>query len=227
MDSFISFFNRNWVRSLGNVLFRHYYPGYQRVDTKNVKVLKTDFGEFYFSNALQNYPNLFEQIAEYKIDDLKKDDVVLDIGANVGAFTVMVAPKVKDVMAIEPLFCKELYNNIRLNDLHNVRCQAAALGGGVSMNVSFNGTSEEVQCVDMFIIKEKLGFHPTFLKMDCEGGEWSLKPVDFDGIRAVEAEIHNFNNHDPMKFLQMLQEIGFDCDYYWTAEKQMMVHARR
>jgi hypothetical protein len=31
---------------------------------------------------------------------------------------------------------------------------------------------------------------PTYLKCNCEGGEWSLKPMDFRGINTIEIQFH-------------------------------------
>ena len=104
----LKFMDRNWIKTFNNVLSRQCYPGYSRVDTKNVTALNTEYGSFYYNKALQNYPDVFEQIEEYDISDFSKDDVVLDIGANIGVFTVKVAPLVKHVIAVEPLFFDEL-----------------------------------------------------------------------------------------------------------------------
>lgn len=227
ISNIISFFNRNWVKSLENVMRRHYYPGYQLVDSSRVSTLKTKFGEFSFTPTLQTYYNLFEQIDDYRTDDLKSTDVVLDIGANVGVFTVLAAKKVSQVVAVEPLFWRELDQNVKLNKLNNVVSLACALGRSSTLEISFCNKKEQVQCIDLPTIKKKFGVKPTFLKTDCEGGEWSLNTTDFEGIRAVEAEVHNFGGEDPMEFVYMLNELGFECNYSWTPEKQLMVSARR
>lgn len=227
MANIINFLNRNWLKALENVMRRHYYPGYQLVDSSRVNALITKFGIFNFTPALQTYYDLFEQIDDYRTDDLKSTDVVLDIGANIGAFTVLAAKKVSQVVAVEPLFWRELDSNIKLNKLNNVVSLPYALGRTSTMEIAFCKKKEQVQCIDLPAIKKKLGVKPTFLKTDCEGGEWSLTPDDFDGIRAVEAEVHNFGGEDPMEFVYMLEQLGFKCNYSWTKEKQLMVSARR
>lgn len=228
----VNFFNRNWIRALENVLRRRYYPGYQLVDSKRVGVLQTKYGAFHFSKALQTYYNLFEQIETYKVDDLQKTDVVLDIGANIGAFTVLAAPKVRHVIAVEPLFCGELKMNIELNKLDNVRLLPYALGWVSPFSehygrISFCGEDELVQYIEFKDILASCPERPNFLKIDCEGGEWSLRKEDLEGFRAVEAEVHNFDNKNPVKFLEMLEYIGFDCVHSITKEGQMMISARR
>ena len=137
MANVINFLNRNWFKSLENVMRRHYYPGYQLVDSSRVNVLKTKFGSFNFTPALQTYYNLFEQIDDYKTDDLKSTDVVLDIGANIGVFTILAAQKVSKVVAVEPLFHKELEANVEMNALKNVRCLPYALSDCKYLKINF------------------------------------------------------------------------------------------
>jgi len=43
--------------------------------------------------------------------------VVLDLGANVGCFTLRAAQKAKHVYAVEPLYTDELVSNIALNEI--------------------------------------------------------------------------------------------------------------
>jgi hypothetical protein len=228
----VSFFNRNWLKSLGNVLNRHYYPDQALVDTKRVKIIQTENGSFYYSRALQQYYNLFEQIEDYKTDDLQSNDVVLDIGANLGAFTVLAAKKVRYVIAVEPLFYEELQANVQLNGLENAVCLPFALDwvGPFTerwKRIHFCGRDELVPCKEFKSILSECPVQPNFLKIDCEGGEWSIDPEDLEGFRAIEAEVHNFNGANPMSFVTWLHGLGFSCNYSKTPEGQLMVSARR
>ena len=230
MNQILKFLNRNWIRTAGNVISRKYYPDYRRVDTKRVEVLKTRYGSFIFSHALQEFPDVFEQIEEYQISDLKNSDVVLDIGANIGAFTVKIAHLVKSVIAVEPLFIEELKANVVLNNLNNVSCINAALGtDGLKSNVSFVGKTEEISHISFEKLLEKCSDTPTVLKSDCVGGEWAIPIEELLPFRSIKAEIHNFDfrgkKRDPTVFLKALKAHGYDCDYYFTPDKQMMLHA--
>ncbi len=232
MSNIVKFLDRNWIRAFSNVLQRYYYPTYRRVDTSNVKVLQTEYGSFNYSQVLQNYPDLFEQIKDYHVDDLRPDDVVLDIGANVGAFTVMAAQKVKSVIAVEPLFFDELQANVALNNLTNVTCLPYALGAGNMFEISFCGKRKQIQSKQYEEIRAMCPEAPTVLKTDCEGGEWSVYPSDLtDNIRVVEAEIHNFDETGrktvPMRYVDELKNLGFSCEYLWTPDRQIILHARR
>jgi FkbM family methyltransferase len=234
MNEFIQFFNRDWLKSLGNVLFRYYYPGYQRIDTKRVKVLETDYGLFYNSRAMQSYPNLFEELESYRFDDIKKTDIVLDIGACLGSFTIAAAQKAAFVIAVEPLFYSELCDNVRLNQLDNVFCLPFALGIGYGFgyDITFCGKTQNIKTDRLDAILTQCPKQPNFLKIDCEGGEWSTYPKELTaGMRAVEGEFHNFSylgkKQDPYRYLRAFQELGFECECETTPEKQLMIHARR
>ena len=227
MINAVNFFYRNWFKSLGNVLNRHYYPDQALVDKKRVKIVQTEYGSFYYTTALQQYYNLFEQIEEYKADDLGPNDVVLDIGANIGAFTVLAAKKVRYVFAVEPLFHSELQANVKLNNLNNVTCLPFALGEGDSFEINFCGKTKIVRSMEFDDILARCHRQPTFLKIDCEGGEWAVDPAELKNFRAVEAEVHKFNGERLMDFVDMLQGAGFTCRYYSTPEGQLMVSARR
>ncbi|MFY9981003.1 MAG: FkbM family methyltransferase, partial [Methanoregula sp.] len=54
-------------------------------------------------------------VPEYHFDDILKEDRVLDIGANVGAFCLRAARVSRHVTAIEPVTADILEENIDLN----------------------------------------------------------------------------------------------------------------
>ncbi|MCK9277869.1 MAG: FkbM family methyltransferase, partial [Methanoculleus sp.] len=55
-------------------------------------------------------------VGEYHIDDIRPEDIVLDIGANVGAFCIRAARRSRRVLAVEPVLTEALQENIRTND---------------------------------------------------------------------------------------------------------------
>lgn len=86
---------------------------------KKVNKLK-DHGEFLYILAEQFIDNRYE-----KHHEVKRGDIVVDIGANIGVFTVDAARKVGDegkVIAIEPekMSANFLKKNVQLNNVHNV-----------------------------------------------------------------------------------------------------------
>lgn len=223
--------DRNWIKTFNNVLSRQCYPGYSRVDTKNVTALNTEYGSFYYNRVLRDFPDVFEQIEEYDISDFSKDDVVLDIGASLGVFTVKVASIVKHVIAVEPLFYQELKDNVKLNNLDNVTCLPYSLGTGDSFKINFCGKEATIQSLQLDDILAMCPYSPNVLKTDCEGGEYAVYIDDFyKQFDKVEGEFHNFdylgNKQDPEFYLDGFKAAGYDCRYEYSG-KQIMIHARK
>ena len=130
-----------------------------------------------------NYPRIFEAYDRYKIDLLRPEDVVLDLGANIGSFALPAAKRVKKVIAIEPLFCKDLRENRALNDLLNLAVIEASIG------------TTEIDCQEFKGIAKVTNLYtdePTFVRMDIGGAEWLIIPGDVitSKVRHFEGEFH-------------------------------------
>lgn len=187
---------------------------------------RTDrFGRYEIVMGLDNC-TLNQVIGEYKIYDLRKDDIVLDIGANVGGFSMLVCESVKYVYAVEPLFADILKENIKRNHIKNVEVFDVGLGA-TSSDCSFRSRRKNVECLPLSKLIEMCGGKIDFLKCDCEGGEWSIQPHEINGIRRIEIEVHGFNNENLNDFSDMLINAGYDVDIENdnTSKKTMMIHA--
>jgi Met-10+ like-protein len=140
-----------------------------------------------FMNVSTGYRQIFE-VREYRFDDIRKDDIVIDIGANVGAFCIRAARYSKNVYAVEPLTGDLLRENIRLNEAP-VKVMEYALGNGRQARIVWDCRLNIVQTVSLRDIITKAG-GCDFLKCDCEGAEWLIDPNDLFGIRRLEMELH-------------------------------------
>jgi hypothetical protein len=131
---------------------------------------------------------LILSVDEYFFDDILEDDIVLDIGANAGAFCIRAARKSRHVVAVEPVTTDILEKNIRLNDV-SVRLVAGALGAGDVRDIEWDGVHA---VTPTYSLKELIGIAGgcDFLKCDCEGAEWLINPEDLAGIRRIEMELH-------------------------------------
>jgi len=127
-------------------------------------------------------------IPEYRFDDLCPTDRVIDIGANVGAFCIHASHYSHHVVAVEPLTATLLRENIRLNGV-TVQVIEGALGDGKSKTIWWDDNNVFTQTYPLRNIIEMAG-GCDFLKCDCEGAEWSIKPEDLDGVRRIEMELH-------------------------------------
>ncbi|MGD0534433.1 MAG: FkbM family methyltransferase [Methanoregula sp.] len=128
------------------------------------------------------------EVPEYQFSDIRPDDNVLDIGANVGAFCLRAARLSPLVTAVEPVTADVLEENVRLNHA-DVRIIRGALGTGMPAEISWDGCRLMSPTWTLGNLIRMAG-GCDFLKCDCEGAEWLIQPRDLDGIRRIEMEIH-------------------------------------
>jgi hypothetical protein len=127
-------------------------------------------------------------VPEYWFADIRTGDRVIDIGANVGAFSLRAARLSRHVLAVEPVLAELLTGNARLNGAE-IRVLAAALGDGTTARITWDDLSVLVPTYTLAMLKDIAG-GCDFLKCDCEGAEWLIRPADLDGIRRIEMELH-------------------------------------
>jgi FkbM family methyltransferase len=133
--------------------------------------------------------------AERKVflEQLKHVSLVVDVGANIGYYSVLAARSGKEVIAIEPL--REnldfLYANLLHNGLLNVEVFPLALSDGSGISELFGaatmaslvrGWGKQVEYQREFIstttfdrlLSHRLNAVPTFIKIDVEGFEYEV-----------------------------------------------------
>jgi FkbM family methyltransferase len=158
------------------------------------------------------YRQIFE-VPEYWFQDILPDDRVIDIGANVGAFCIRAARLSRSVTAVEPVTARILAENIRSNET-NVRVIEGALGKGGTVTCSWDDCSASVPGYSLSEII-RLARGCDFLKCDCEGGEWLIRPGELAGIRRIEMELHIPPISGP-PVMSLLDEISRDFDFEIT-----------
>jgi FkbM family methyltransferase len=147
------------------------------------------------TSVLLTYGDWFEQEMEFWRDQIQPGMAVIDVGANVGIYTITAARRVGKtgrVIAVEPFSnCVQcLQETCRVNDLNWVTvCRSAASDRNGTIRLALHdaselnqvittedelasGTYEEVPCfsLDTLIEQEKL-HQVDFLKIDAEGHE--------------------------------------------------------
>ena len=170
---------------------------------------KHSYGKKFVFNRLWYTTNSVKD--DYELFDLRPTDVVLDIGTGIGAFSLMVCDRVKHVYALEPLFDDELSENIRINNVDNITVINKCLGNGKNVVLSFRGKKKCVEPLTLSRIIECIG-NVDFIKCDCEGCEWNIKPEELSGVRRIEMEYHVMKNSGKTlsDFLDTLQAAGFE-----------------
>jgi FkbM family methyltransferase len=161
-------------------------------------------------------PTPFRQVTEvpeYWMKDIRADDRVLDIGANIGAFCIRAAKMSRHVAAVEPVTADLLEENIALNGV-NVRVFCAALGDGSLSEADWDGVRSLVPTFRLSDLVRNAG-GCDFLKCDCEGAEWQIDPGDLAGIRRIEMELHQppvGGSPNPELLSYIAQEYSFSID---------------
>lgn len=175
--------------------------GYVLLDKKDCNDLILEYKGVKFLPDRLNYPRMFEAWARYRIEALLPEDRVLDLGANIGSYTIPAAQRAYKVAAVEPIFYKELEENLGLNLVNNIVHTIEASVG-----------LKEVDCQEyskVAMVLDVLGkvkdFEPTVIRIDIGGAESRLIPEMFGEPRLWELEFH-FPNKD--------LDIGMWFDYF-------------
>lgn len=128
------------------------------------------------------------EVPEYQFGDIRPDDLVLDIGANIGAFCIRAVRLSPHVTAVEPVTTDLLEENVRLNH-EEVRIIRGALGTGMPTEITWDECRRMSPTYTLGTLIRMAG-GCDFLKCDCEGAEWLIQPRDLDGIKRIEMELH-------------------------------------
>ena len=165
---------------------------------------------------------------------VKAQDVCLDIGANIGYFTVLLAKKCKEVWAFEPepSNFNMLMMNLMMNDISNVYTVKSAVSWECGTNKLYlcdkshgmHRMYKSVHCKDSIDVKtvsiDSTGLRPNFIKVDAEGFEWNVllgmchtldkyHPIvvmEFHPPSIEEAG----HKHHPQAIYDQLKVLGYD-----------------
>lgn len=169
---------------------------------------------------------IHQVISEYKLSDIRKSDIVLDIGANIGAFTMIASKKAKHVFAIEPVYTDDLIFNLSINGIKNVTVLEMGLGKKSKQCIKYGNRSKIVDLYSLTEIIDMCGEDIDFLKCDCEGGEWCITPEEIQGIRRIEVETHFFKDMPQCtEFERVLKEARFDYEIDTIRRETVIIHA--
>jgi FkbM family methyltransferase len=148
-------------------------------------------------------------------DYLRSGDIFVDIGANIGLFTLIASSRVGDngkVYSFEPCLktFQRLVKNVELNRTNNAKCLQMALSdrpGQIQMNASLDGydawnsiaqptagrafATETVRAVtwDDFVRDHNLMGRVTLMKIDVEGWESHVLSGGIETFRRQDAPV--------------------------------------
>jgi len=178
---------------------------------------------------------------------LPQGSVVVDIGANVGVFSLFAARKAKVVYALEPSsgnFSLLRANTASAENIVPLNLACAAVDGQASLDVSSNPVSfslsaggaskhrETVGVISLASLFERYQIDSCdFLKLDCEGSEFDIildsEPSLIRRAKRIVMEYHDhhstrYTHHD---LLEALRQLGFDAVSYNPAGTFGMIAA--
>ena len=174
----------------------------------------------------------------YHGQGLAKGDTVIDVGANIGCFSLFAAYQVGAmgrVIAVEPNgeTYRQLQRNIALNNLQNVLAMPCAVTGQSGMvrlhrhsnalysslyqSVDGHANFDEIEEVPGVTFQQILGEQDVercnFLKLDCEGAEHEIiggmSAETAARIDRIGMELHEVEGRDPDELIRRLQGFGF------------------
>jgi FkbM family methyltransferase len=166
--------------------------------------------------------------------------VVVDVGANIGAFTLFAAEFASHVYAFEPeprnYDC--LRRNIALNGFDHVTPIAKAVAGSSgtrefhiaadentgshSLHLSeFEEETKSTFQVEVVSIADFMAEHSLeridYLKLDCEGSEWeileNLSRETADRIGRITLEIHEISGYTHKDAQRLVESLGFYSEF--------------
>jgi FkbM family methyltransferase len=185
------------------------------------------------------YEVFSDRVYDRPFRGIASDGTILDIGGNIGAFTVMAASDLVPrgmVITVEPnpKCLQRIEENLALNRIGNVRVIQGAVTTAVG-NVEFHAAAHTGNStlfpdgrigdsarmiVPAISPRDVLGLADSYelVKVDCEGGEFALlyetTPEDWKGIKRLALEYHiGFDKKypaNPEQLQQRIEELGFE-----------------
>ena len=230
-----------------NIIFENLYTVH---DTVNENCLSNLY--FYENNiCINSYFDIFvcQNYSQYGIS-IEENDIVVDIGANVGAsIKLAIDNKCKEIYCCEPNpVCidvikkyygqnKSLYiNDCAISDytgfgeLSLITIDSTSTAAKISHNNQYNYVSLKIKTKTFkdFISDNNIS-KIDFLKVDCEGGEefiFNETNIDYikTNVRKIAVEYHTSNLHQYIQ--NLLNTFGFETHVLSYSDQMGLIYAR-
>lgn len=213
------------------------------MDVSKLDVIILNDKPFYFRDGTSDSIILASNVLcdpherEYNFPSLPKAKTILDIGANIGAISVLMANLYPDAIihSFEPvgenfdilLRNIELYPNIKAHniglgsetkDLPIFKSNDSLNFGGSSL-YNLQENQELLETVKIININEVLDFSKIdLIKIDCEGAEFdiltSLDKRILTKTTAIVGELHGYKDFQLLEYLSQYFHLSFEKDLY-------------
>jgi len=173
-----------------------------------------------------------------KYIQIEPNDIVFDIGANIGLFSYYAVCKgAKEVHAFEPSpeIAEVITNNFRFDNLRLIQSAVCDKDGEIEFNInpesSINSSiqaigneSYQVKLPALKLstyIKQNSIEKIDYLKIDCEGSEYDIIqdiPTSFltNNVKKIALEYHQNTNGKLQKLIDKLKECGFSIRFEFS-----------
>jgi FkbM family methyltransferase len=239
-------FPKNCRQFLNDIILRSSHPLYGIIDL-NIKVQNKiqfernseNFVSFFDERtSFYTYKEIFyDKIYESSIVKVSENDVVVDIGANLGFFSIYAnSCKSKKIISIEPDFKNFITLLENTHREKNILCHNFAISNKIGIENFVSPKNEgaishlkkysdiigcrepeefNVICMDINSIIKYLGLKQIdYLKLDCEGAELDIfREITRDNllnIKKISLEFHS--NNIKNEILEKLRSNGFEIE---------------
>jgi FkbM family methyltransferase len=163
----------------------------------------------------------------------EQDKIILDIGANIGLFALLVLPYAERIISVEPTVShNEVYRNL-LSNSKKVELESAALNSytgeaswrvepvNTTMNtLDFLTTETKVPCITLYDLCQKYNLkHVDLCKIDIEGSEFRALTVET--VQPVHSiidkfiiEVHPRNLESQEHFKAIFEQCGYKVKFF-------------
>jgi len=195
------------------------------------------------------FSDVWYHLSYTKVCPISPDSLVVDIGANVGVFSLFAARFARVVYALEPAssnYSRLVPNTSRVHNIVPLKCACAAYDGSGSLDVSgipvtFSlltsssaATQESIDVISLATLFERYTIDRCdFLKLDCEGAEFEIilqaDPSVLNRVRTIVMEYHDHlsSNYSHVDLLEKLKSLGFQASSYNSNGTYGMIAASR
>ena len=183
-------------------------------------IVNVDGYKFYFEK-IEDGSNIWEYLKNYyDISNITHKEVIVDVGANIGDFSIFLSKKAKKIYSFEPIpkVYKKFKKNIALNKIKNIKAYNLAISnkdGILKMTNPENSVVSKLDSNGQLNVKtiswnkldkmtpEKIDL----LKIDIEGGEYLLinQPKILDKVDEIRMELHLNNENEKLKCLKLIK----------------------
>ena len=196
-----------------------------------VNLKQIGINKIFIFNTLKGDKGLSRQLRVFKFREplnwetyyhyVKRSDKVMDIGANIGLFSIL-SKKAKSLICIEPIECciPLLEKNIKDNDIKATIINKA-IGKNIKMKIdeqiNLSHVSNDGIPIESLTLKEACKLYDSnLLRMDVEGYEYDIfKEGIPNTINKICLEFHTtiLGKKKTLELLSIFEKNGFNIDY--------------